>query len=64
MTEQLSRFEYEYLDFSNPRSLLEYAKKLEGHTFREVLELGITPEGLATDGTSYDDVSFLSLIHI
>ena len=46
MAEPLSRYEYEYIDFSDPKSLLAYAKKLEGHTFQDVLDLGITPEGL------------------
>lgn len=32
-------------DFSNPESIERYAKQLEGMTFREVLELGIAPEG-------------------
>ena len=47
MAEPLSRYEYAYIDFNDPRSLLAYAKKLEGHTFQEVLDLGITPDGLA-----------------
>ena len=43
--DRLSRHDYELVDFSDERSLLDYAKKLEGHTFREVLELGIAPKG-------------------
>ena len=35
--DRLSRHDYELVDFSDERSLLDYAKKLEGHTFREVL---------------------------
>lgn len=34
------------VDFSNPESLERYAKQLEGMTFREVLGLGIAPEGV------------------
>ena len=33
-------------DFSSPKSLEQYAKQLEGMTFREVLDLGIAPEGI------------------
>lgn len=43
--ESLSRTDYLYVKFDDPGSLLEYAKKLEGHTFQEVLDLGISPEG-------------------
>ena len=32
------------LDLSNPDELLRYAKKLIGHSFREVLMLGISPD--------------------
>ena len=46
MAKPLSKYEYAYIDFDNPKSLLAYAKKLEGHTFQEVLDLGITPDGL------------------
>ena len=57
MTEPLSRYEYQFVDFSSPSSLLNHAKKLEGHTFREVLDLGITPEGeVAEEG--YNKKSF------
>ena len=41
----LSRHDFDEADFSDERSLLRYAKKLEGHTFREVLALGIMPAG-------------------
>lgn len=58
MTQPLSRYEFAYIDFSNPKSLLSYAKKLEGHTFREVLDLGITPEGLLEEKSSYNEVAF------
>lgn len=43
---QLSSYEYQTINFSDPCSLLAYAKKLEGHTFREVIDLGIAPEGV------------------
>ena len=58
MTQPLSKYEFAYIDFSNPKSLLSYAKKLEGHTFREVLDLGITPEGLLEEKSSYNEVAF------
>ncbi len=45
------------VDLSSERSLLGYAKKLEGHTFREVLELGITPDG-KDGGAGYGAVAF------
>ena len=45
MTERLSRTDYYNIDFADPASLLEHAKKLEGHTFQEILDLGIEPEG-------------------
>ena len=57
MSEQLPKYEYANIDLSDPGALLRYAKKLEGHTFREVLDLGITPEGLAGK-TEYDDMAF------
>ncbi len=49
--EPLSKHNLENVDFSSEKSLLEYAKKLEGHTFREVLDLGILPPG---GGGRYD----------
>lgn len=58
MTQPLSRYEFAYIDFSDPKSLLSYAKKLEGHTFRDVLDLGITPEGLLEEKSSYNEVAF------
>ncbi len=36
-------------DPASPRSIEAYAKRLEGMTFREVLALGITPEGAGRD---------------
>lgn len=36
-------------DPSNPASIERYAKQLEGMTFREVLDLGIAPEGVSRD---------------
>lgn len=33
-------------DFTDPESIERYAKQLEGMTFREVLDLGIAPEGV------------------
>ena len=46
--ETLSRHALALVDFSDERSILAYAKRLEGHTFREVLELGIAPENVAS----------------
>ena len=40
MTERLSKADYCNIDFADPASLLEHAKKLEGHTFQDVLDLG------------------------
>lgn len=36
-------------NLSNPASLESYAKQLEGMTFREVLDLGIAPEGVSRE---------------
>lgn len=36
-------------DSSSSRSIEDYAKQLEGMTFREVLDLGISPEGVKRD---------------
>lgn len=33
-------------DFTNPESIEQYAKQLEGMTFQEVLDLGIAPKGI------------------
>lgn len=41
---KLSPNECRTLDLSNPDELLRYAKKLIGHSFREVLMLGISPD--------------------
>lgn len=41
---KLSPNECRTLDLSNPDELLQYAKKLIGHSFREVLMLGISPD--------------------
>lgn len=46
------------VDFDDPQTLLEHAKKLDGHTFREVLELGITPDGRTLEKADYNDISF------
>lgn len=54
----LSKHDYAYVDFSDPESLFSYAKKLEGHTFREVLELGITPDGVDELRNSYNEVGY------
>lgn len=54
---KLNKNDFFSVDFSDEKSLLGYAKKLEGHTFREVLELGITPEGL-DDEADYALASF------
>lgn len=53
-----NELEYVPIDFDDPQALLEHAKKLEGHTFREVLDLGITPDGPALEKTGYNDISF------
>lgn len=53
-----SELEYASIDFDDPQALLEHAKKLEGHTFREVLDLGITPDGPALEKADYNDASF------
>lgn len=36
----------EQCDLSSPESIESYAKQLEGMTFRQVMELGITPDGV------------------
>lgn len=36
-------------DFANPESLERYAKQLEGMTFRDVLDLGIAPDGVSRE---------------
>lgn len=41
---KITREECKKLDLSNPNAILRYAKKLIGHSFREVLSLGIAPE--------------------
>ena len=46
MAEELSSYEYKTIDFDDPASLLSYAKKLEGHTFQDVIDLGIIPSGV------------------
>jgi DNA mismatch repair protein MutH len=46
MAEKLSSYEYKTIDFGDPASLLAYAKKLEGHTFQDVIDLGIIPDGV------------------
>lgn len=53
-----NELEYVPIDFDDPQILLEHAKKLEGHTFREVLELGITPNGRTLEKADYNDTSF------
>lgn len=55
---QLSTIDYAYINFESSESIYNYAKKLEGHTFREVLELGITPNGQVRDESDYSSVSF------
>lgn len=45
MAQPLLRSDLELVDFADPESLLSYAKKLEGHTFQDVLDLGILPGG-------------------
>lgn len=42
-------------DLTDPESLESYAKQLEGMTFREVLDLGIAPEGVSRD---YNDARY------
>ena len=57
MTERLSKADYCNIDFADPASLLEHAKKLEGHTFQDVLDLGIESEG-SDSKQSYDGKKF------
>lgn len=45
----LSKVGYQVVDFGDESSLLAHAKKLEGHTFREVLDLGIAPDGVSRE---------------
>ena len=47
--------EYCVFDFSTPEKIESYAQKLQGMTFRDVLDLGITPEGTTHD---YSDRAF------
>lgn len=47
--EPLGKYDYLYIDLSDPQSILSHATKLKGHTFRDVLELGIAPEGVDRD---------------
>lgn len=47
MTNKLNNIDYTLIDFADPASLLEHGKKLEGHTFQDVLDAGIIPEGNA-----------------
>ena len=49
MGNELSKYDYAAVDLSDAASLLQHAKKLEGHTFREILELGIAPEGISRE---------------
>ena len=53
---KLSPNECRTLDLSNPDELLRYAKKLIGHSFREVLMLGISPDDSSMK--DYGDVRF------
>lgn len=53
---EISLEECRKLDISNPNELLQYAKKLVGHSFREVLALGITPADSADK--DYGNVKF------
>ena len=39
-------------EFKTPEQILNYAKRLEGMTFREVLDLGIAPEGVSHEYSS------------
>lgn len=41
----LGAVRYDAVNLSDPLSILTYAKELEGCTFRDVLDLGIAPEG-------------------
>lgn len=41
-----SRIDYGELDLTSPESIAEYARHLQGMTFRDVLDLGIVPEGV------------------
>ena len=50
--EPLSATDYALVDLKDELSLLAHAKKLEGHTFREVLELGVAPAGVSREYNS------------
>lgn len=43
---------YAIINLSDPEAIQAHAKKLEGMTFREVLDLGIAPEGVAREYNS------------
>lgn len=49
------RLEYAIVDLSSENEIYAYAKKLEGHTFQDVIDLGITPEGV---DRTYKDKKF------
>ena len=50
--EPLTATDYALVDLKDELSLLAHAKKLEGHTFREVLELGVAPAGVSREYNS------------
>lgn len=41
-----SNIAYGKLDLTDPDSIAAYAKYLPGKTFRDILDLGIAPEGV------------------
>ena len=45
------------VDFSNQQSIFEYSSLLPGMTFRDVLDLGITPPGKTVD-LEYDSTAY------
>ena len=44
-------------DKTSPESILQYAKRLEGHTFFDVLEMYCTHEGISLDSEQFKNVS-------
>ena len=44
-------------DKTSPESILQYAKRLEGHTFFDVLEMYCTHEGISLDSEQFKDAS-------
>ena len=53
---EITQDECRSLDLTNPEAILEYARKLIGHSFRDVLALGIEPED--SSGKDYGNAKF------